>query len=152
VRLCRYLLEEFWRFVFDGRPPAALRNIYVNSGIAVGLMFFFSVSGTVRQMWPVFGAGNQLMAALALTTISVWLAQRARRHLFALVPAIFMIATTIAALWLLAARHLRGENLVLGATALGLLLLAVGVVAVGAARFSAAVQGTVRRPMVPAAE
>jgi carbon starvation protein len=152
VRLCRYLLEEFWRFVFDGRPPAALRNIYVNSGIAVGLMFFFSVSGTVRQMWPVFGAGNQLMAALALTTISVWLAQRARRHLFALVPAIFMIATTIAALWLLAARHLRGENLVLGTTALGLLLLAVGVVAVGAARFSAAVQGTVRRPMVPVAD
>jgi carbon starvation protein len=152
VRLCRYLLEEFWRFVFDGHPPAALRNIYVNSGIAVGLMLFFSVSGTVRQMWPVFGAGNQLMAALALTTISVWLAQRARRHLFTLVPAIFMIATTVAALWLLAERNLRGENLVLGAAAVGLLLLAVGVVAVGAARFSAAVQGTARRPMVPAAE
>ena len=77
VRLCRCLLEEFWRFAFAGAPPSPLRNIYVNSGFAVALMFAFSVSGTVRQMWPIFGAGNQLVGALALTTVSVWLAQRA---------------------------------------------------------------------------
>jgi carbon starvation protein len=148
VRLCRYLLEEFWRFAFAGAPPALLRNIYVNSALAVALMFGFSVSGTVRQMWPIFGAGNQLVGALALTTVSVWLAQRARRRLFALVPAVFMIATTIAALWIQVERNLTGANPVLGATAAALLLLAVGVVAVGAARFAEAVQGHVRRPMV----
>jgi carbon starvation protein len=148
VRLCRYLLEEFWKFAFAGTPPAALRNIYVNSAIAVALMYFFSISGTVRQMWPVFGAGNQLMGALALTTVSVWLAQRARRNLFALVPACFMIVTTLAALFILAERNLRGGNLVLGTTAVVLLVLAVGVVAVGTARFAEAVQGHARREMV----
>ena len=56
------------------------------------MTFFFAISGTVRQMWPIFGAGNQLIGALALTTVSVWLVQRARQHLFALLPAIFMIA------------------------------------------------------------
>jgi carbon starvation protein len=150
VRLSRYLLEEFWRYVFAGAPPAILRSIYVNAGIAVALMFFFSVSGTVRQMWPVFGAGNQLMAALAMTTVSVWLAQRARQHLFALVPAVFMIGTTFAALYLLAEQNLRGNNVVLGVTSVALLVLAVGVVAVGTMRFAAAVQSAVPRPMMDA--
>lgn len=152
VRLCRYLLEEFWNFAFAGAPPAVLRHIYTNSAIAVALMYFFSISGTVRQMWPVFGAGNQLMGALALTTVSVWLAQRARRHVFALVPACFMIATTLAALYILAARNLRGDNLVLGATAVCLLLLAVGVVAVGTARLAGAVQGHAHREMLAVGE
>jgi carbon starvation protein len=147
VRLCRYLLEEFWRFAWAGRPPALLLNVWVNSAIAVLLMFVFSVSGTVRQMWPIFGAGNQLIGALALTTISVWLAQRARRHAFALAPAVFMMITTLAALWTLADRNLRGDNPVLGVTAVVLLVLAVGVVAVGATRFSQAVQGQTRRQM-----
>jgi carbon starvation protein len=111
-------------------------------------MFGFSVSGTVRQMWPIFGAGNQLVGALALTTVSVWLAQRARRRLFALLPALFMIATTIAALWIQVERNLTGANPVLGFTAAALLLLAAGVVGVGTARFADAVQGHARRPMV----
>ena len=152
VRLCRYLLEEFWRFAFAGAPPASLRNIYVNSAFAVALMFGFSVSGTVRQMWPIFGAGNQLVGALALTTVSVWLAQRARRNLFALIPAVFMIVTTIAALWLQMERNLGGENPVLGVTAGALLLLAVGVVAVGVARFSQALQSPAPRSMVAVAD
>jgi carbon starvation protein len=148
VRLCRYLIEEFWRFAFLGAPPAILRNIYVNSAVAVALMFGFSVSGTVRQMWPIFGAGNQLVGALALTTVSVWLAQRARRSLFALLPAVFMVVTTVAALWIQAQRNLSGANPVLGVTAVVLLLLAVGVVTVGVARFAEAVQAQVPRPMM----
>ncbi len=152
VRLCRYLLEEFWRFAFAGAPPAPLRNIYVNSAVAIALMFAFSVSGTVRQMWPIFGAGNQLIGALSLTTVSVWLAQRARRTLFALLPAVFMIVTTVAALWVQIEQNLTGTNPVLGVTAIVLLLLAVGVVAVGVARFAEAVQGHAPRPMLAAAD
>ena len=77
-----------------------MRHPIFNTGLAVGMTFFFAISGTVRQMWPIFGAGNQLIGALALTTVSVWLVQRARQHLFVLLPAIFMILTTLAALFL----------------------------------------------------
>ena len=101
---------------------------------------------------PIFGAGNQLVGALALTTVSVWLAQRARRNLFALIPAVFMIVTTIAALWLQMERNLGGENPVLGVMAGALLLLAVGVVAVGVARFSQALQSPAPRSMVAVAD
>ena len=139
VRLCRYLLEEFWSFCFNGQAPAILRKPAVNTAFAVTLMLLFSISSTVRQMWPVFGAGNQLIGALALVTVSVWLVQRARRHLFALLPAVFMLATTLTALGLLVRNNfLPGGNAVLGVTAGALLLLALGVVVVGASRFSRA--------------
>jgi carbon starvation protein len=112
-----------------------------NTGLAVGLMLFFALSGTVRQMWPVFGAGNQLIGALSLITVTVWLAQRARQHLFALLPAIFMVATTFAALLVLVRTNFgAGGNTVLGVTAGALFVLAVGVVVVGVSRFAQVLQ------------
>ena len=139
VRLCRYLIQEAWDVVFAGEAPAWTRNVFINSGIAVALMFAFSVSGTVRQMWPIFGAGNQLIGALALTTVSVWLAQRARQTTFAVVPAAFMIVTTCAALFILARTNLTSGNVWLGAAATALLFLAVGAVVIGVTRFTQAI-------------
>jgi carbon starvation protein len=140
VRLCRYLIEEFWSFAFQRQAPAVLRHPVANTVFAVVLMLFFALSSTVRQMWPVFGAGNQLIGALALTTVSVWLVQRGRRYRFALIPAAFMIATTLAALLVLVRNNMAaaGGNPVLGVTAAGLLVFSVGVVAVGTARFAQA--------------
>ncbi len=153
VRLCRYLLDEFWVFAFSGRPPALLRHPLASTAAAVALMVGFALSGTIRQMWPVFGAGNQLLGALALVTVSVWLAQRARRHLFALLPALFMIATTIAALWLLARANLSGGgNVALGLSSAALLALAAGVVAVGASRLARALTSAHHEVMTPAPE
>jgi carbon starvation protein CstA len=92
------------------------------------------------------------MAALALTTVTVWLVQRARHHLFAALPAVFMIVTTCTALYLQASANLAGGNLVLGYTAVALLFLAVGVVVVGISRFARAVQQTAPMPMESVAE
>ncbi len=147
VRLCRYLLEECWDVLFKGAAPAWARNVWFNSAIAVALMFVFAISGTVRQMWPVFGAGNQLIAVLALTTVSVWLAQRARQTLFAAVPAAFMIVTTCTALFILARTNLTGGSVWLGYAATGLLFLAVATVIVGVLRFTQALRQVTPLPM-----
>jgi carbon starvation protein len=152
VRLCRYLLTEFWYVMYAGQPPAWARNPHLNSGFVVAAMFLFAISGTVRQMWPIFGAGNQLIGALALTTVTVWLLQRARRHLFTLIPAVFMVATTFAALYLQASLNLSSGNSVLGYTAVALLFLSVGVVVVGVTRFAQALQQQVPTPMESAAD
>jgi carbon starvation protein len=141
VRLCRYLLDEFWQFAFSGRAPGLLRRPVANTAIAVALMLGFALSGTIRQMWPVFGAGNQLLGALALVTVSVWLAQRARRNLFALLPAGFMIVTTSAALALLTRNNFApGGNLALGLAATVLLVLSTCVVGVAVSRLVRAMQ------------
>ncbi len=149
VRLCRYLLQECWEVIFAGNAPPWARSVWLNSGIAVALMFGFAISGTVRQMWPVFGAGNQLIAVLALTTVSVWLAQRARQTLFAAIPATFMILTTCTALFILARTNLTGAggSVWLGYAATGLLFLAVATVIVGVTRFMQALRRATPLPM-----
>ena len=141
VRLCRFIIDEFWVFVFGDRAPSLLKSPIVNTSLAVALMLGFALSSTVRQMWPVFGAGNQLIGALSLITVTVWLAQRARQHMFALLPAVFMVVTTFAALAILARNNFAaGGNAILGATAAALFFLAVGVVVVGVSRFAQALQ------------
>jgi carbon starvation protein len=141
VRLCRLLIEEFWRFVYAGNPPAVMRAPHFNSAIAVALMLVFALNSMLKQMWPIFGAGNQLIGALALTSVSVWLVQRARHTLYAVMPATFMVITTIAALFIQIRNNFApGGNLLLGFAACGLLFLSVGVVVVGVSRFAQAVQ------------
>jgi carbon starvation protein len=53
---------------------------------------------TFTQFWTLFGTSNQLLAALSLVAISVWLWRTGRPVLFTLLPAVFMVATTSTAL------------------------------------------------------
>jgi carbon starvation protein CstA len=92
------MLEEFWLFVFRGQPAAILRNPFFNTTLAVGLMLFFAFNSTIMSAWKIFGAGNQLIAALAMTVVTVWLLQRGKTFWFTLVPAIVMVITTFTTL------------------------------------------------------
>ena len=55
------------------------------------------LTGTWVYLWQMFGASNQLMAALSLLVVAVWLKSEKRNPTFALVPMIFMYFTTLAA-------------------------------------------------------
>jgi carbon starvation protein len=54
--------------------------------------------GNWRAIWPVFGAANQLIASLVLIVASVYLMARKHNCLFAAIPAVIMLVTTIGAL------------------------------------------------------
>lgn len=128
VRLNRYLLEELWRILLKN-PPAILRSYLFNAGLSVALMFAFAYKQAFLALWPVFGSSNQLLAALALITVSVWLLKRGKNALFTLVPAAFMIVTTVASLaYLLESKYLPSGNIFLTAIAGTLMLLAAGIV------------------------
>ncbi len=66
-----------------------------------------------RMFWTVFGASNQLLAALVLFGLSLWLFKRKMKYQITLLPSIFMLAISLLALyylikpWLLGA--LRGN-------------------------------------------
>ena len=138
VRLNRYLFEELWSIVFV-RPPAFLRNYWFNAALSVLIMWVLAYSNAFSTLWPIFGTANQLLAALALLTVSSWLLLRGRRHLFTLLPALFMIATTLASLLILLPGYLRKGNVILAVTDVLLLVLAGAVVVLAARTF-------VRRP------
>lgn len=59
-----------------------------------------------RAFWNLFGTSNQLLAALALLGVTVWLHQRGKSVWFTLGPTIFMLAMTMWSLLLAVQTHL----------------------------------------------
>ena len=127
VRLNRYLFEELWAILFNN-PPKFLKHYWFNSFLAVLFMWSLAYSNAFKALWPIFGAANQLMAALALIAISAWLLMKGRRYFFALFPAAFMVVTTLAALIVLFFSYIKQSNYTLMSAAVVLFVLALGVV------------------------
>ncbi|MFZ5981243.1 MAG: carbon starvation protein A [Candidatus Zixiibacteriota bacterium] len=127
VRLNRYLFEELWRTIFKN-PPELMKKFWFNSGLAVVLMFLLAYYNGYKLIWPLFGSTNQLLAALTLIAVSVWLHLAGKNNWFTLVPALIMMVTTIGSLsYSLFIQYLPSHNLVLTVTDIILLGLAIGV-------------------------
>ncbi|MBM3312587.1 MAG: carbon starvation protein A, partial [Candidatus Aminicenantes bacterium] len=127
VRLNRYLFEELWGILFKKRPKI-LSHYWVNSGLSVVLMGVLAASNAFTLLWPIFGTANQMLAALSLLAVSSWLLLRKRKALFTLLPAVFMMATTLASLGILFRQYLRQKNFILLGADIVLFGLAVGVI------------------------
>ncbi len=72
-----------------------LRLPWFNTALAVALMLVMAKQGGVRAIWQIFGSGNQLLAGMGLAVASIWLLQRGRRAIYTLIPAAFMLVTTL---------------------------------------------------------
>jgi carbon starvation protein len=81
-----------------------------------------------KAIWPVFGASNQLVAALALVVVSSYLVGIKRPTKFTLYPAYFMLSTTLAALFFQGYNFFKTESYLLGIVSLILIILAVVIV------------------------
>ena len=128
VRLNRYLFEELWGLLFSTVPPL-FKQFWFNSGLSVVIMFLMAYFNAFKLIWPLFGSANQFMAALALIAVSVWLYRRGRKNWFTLIPAVFMVVTTMASLiYLLINTYLPAGNVILIAADILLLCLAIGVI------------------------
>ncbi|HEQ98969.1 MAG TPA: carbon starvation protein A [candidate division Zixibacteria bacterium] len=128
VRLNRYLFEELWNILFSGKVPSIMRKYWFNSGLSVILMFLMGYSNAFASLWKIFGSANQLLASLTLMAITVWLYVRGKRVWFTMIPASFMIVTTLASLiYLLLTDYIPTSNWILIVTDVILLMLAVAV-------------------------
>jgi carbon starvation protein len=130
VRMSRYLFEELWNILLGGRVPWLMRSFWFNSGLAVALMLLFALTNAVGVIWAIFGTANQLVAALALLTVSAWLFKRGKAFHFTLLPALFMMATTLCALWLLLKKYLAARNYLLTVTDVVLFCLAIAIIVI----------------------
>lgn len=130
IRLNRYLLEEIWGLLFQ-HVPALLKSFWFNAGISVFLMIGLAMGQTAERLWPIFGSGNQLLAALSLVAVSLWLYKARKPIGFTLIPGILVGVTTIVSLAeLLFQRYLPGGNRLLSITAVALLVLSAGIIIV----------------------
>ncbi len=133
TRLTRFLLEE----LFDWRS-ASSRYLGTCLVLLLPALAAFGTytgpDGTVmpvwKAIWPLFGSTNQLLAALALITFTVFLKHRRIAFGFILVPAGLMVIMPMAALVLMALEH--GPFSLLGGIALGMVALGLFVTAMSA--------------------
>ncbi|MDZ7290730.1 MAG: carbon starvation protein A [candidate division KSB1 bacterium] len=98
TRLARFAFQEFFETA-KGREKSVLSsNRLIGTTVTVAMSLTFLVSGKSDAIWPIFGSANQMLAALALLAVSVWLAKRQRGNLYTLLPMFFMFAVTLTAL------------------------------------------------------
>lgn len=122
VRITRFLVQEAL-----GDQVPAFRNKY---GVTVAVVFVSYLIGATdgwQKIWPIFGATNQLIAAVALFVVATWLMAVKRPTHYVLYPALFMVATTIAALGWQARQFFTAPepNVFLGTAALVLIGMAI---------------------------
>ncbi|HEX6511038.1 MAG TPA: carbon starvation CstA family protein, partial [Chloroflexota bacterium] len=84
-RLMRVTLSEG---LGEGNP--IFRNMHFNTLLSMACTFVLVMSGTFIYIYQLFGASNQLMAALSLMIVTVWLASTRRNPVYAGIPAVFM--------------------------------------------------------------
>jgi carbon starvation protein len=101
TRLCRFCLQELFTFKKKtGEVEKRKTSIdrYSATLICVILGGALALSGEWKTMWPVFGSANQLLAAVALLAISMWLYHTGRNIWYTVIPMIFMFVVTLSAL------------------------------------------------------
>jgi len=80
-----------------GEAWVGFKNPHIASIVSMFLTLLLVMSGTWIYLWQLFGASNQLMAALSLLIVTLWLRSSGRNPAFALYPMLFMYITTMAA-------------------------------------------------------
>lgn len=100
TRLGRFLFQE----LFTSKNPnenkgitKSFSNMYVATIITVFLGGILCLGG-YKNIWPIFGACNQLVAVPCFLGVSVWLAKTGRNNKMLFIPMIFMICATMSSL------------------------------------------------------
>lgn len=129
TRITRYISQELFG---DSWNVKIFKNRHFATFFVV-LIAGYLAFGNWQKIWPVFGAANQLVAAIALFVAGLFLLfLRKKASLATFIPALFMFLTTITALLYQAQVFYRSKNFLLGNIALLLVVLAVFVIMEGA--------------------
>ena len=80
-----------------GSAAKFFMNNYVSTGVTLVLAYGLCLAGYMN-IWPLFGAANQLLSALVLIALAVFLKVTGRKGWMLYVPMAFMFCVTMTAL------------------------------------------------------
>lgn len=126
LRLGRYIVQEL--IGIRGKIGAIIGTLATISIPFVCVLI--APKGSWNDFWTLFGASNQLLAALSLLSITAWLYQARQRIAFTLLPMLFVLTITLWALTSLVIGNFSAANgfdvkFVNGIASLVLILLAI---------------------------
>ena len=103
TRLARFMFQEFW--LEPGQTPkdikGGFKKLMVNPYFATILTVILGIMlgmGGFAKIWGLFGAANQLLAAIGLIAVAAWLGNAGKNNKMFLVPMSFMLVVTISSL------------------------------------------------------
>jgi carbon starvation protein len=127
VRLQRYVVGELASdlgiSILKSRWNATTFAVLV----AAGLAFMSGTDGTgAMLLWPLFGSANQLLAALALLVVTLYLRkQGGYKYLFTAIPCLFMLLVTNWAMIENELTYIRSSNWLLSGIGAGIFALSL---------------------------
>ncbi|MDD6177953.1 MAG: carbon starvation protein A [Succinivibrionaceae bacterium] len=113
TRLARFCWQEFFtpsenklekekeqsKFMVSRQEPSMFKkfiaNALVASLIVVGLSFLMAQTGSAATVWPIFGASNQLLAALTLLAVTLYLRTKKLNYHITFIPTLLMVTMSI---------------------------------------------------------
>ncbi len=128
TRLARFTFQEYFEDMPQPAAQVMAKNRYLSTTIVVILSVLLLASGEFSRLWPIFGSANQLLAALALLTIGVWLIKKNISATFVTIPMFFMFTVTLASLGLFAWKNFQDEGYILASIASILFVLAIALI------------------------
>ncbi|MEQ1858174.1 MAG: carbon starvation protein A [Longimicrobiales bacterium] len=114
VRLQRYIVQE-WGQIYNIKVLQG-RNVSTLISVGTCLLLAFGAGaggGGALIIWPLFGTSNQLLAALTLMVMAVYLIKLKRPILPVMIPLVFLLIVTIPALLWQLGNFWRAENYLL---------------------------------------
>lgn len=100
ARIARLSLQELFE-VSEGESASSFIQIITNKYVATIVSLFggYLLSlGGYQNIWPLFGATNQLLAAMSLITIAVFLKVTGRKGFMLYIPMVMMFVVTLSSL------------------------------------------------------
>ncbi len=136
TRLLRYNIEEISHSI----NMPAIGQRYVASTLAVILIGFFAFYEIEGQpvglaLWSLFGSTNQVLGALTLLAVTIYLRQKGRNYWYTLVPMAFMLTVTIVAMVIDIQRYSTGGQFLLLGVAASIFVLSIWLVIEAVIRF-----------------
>ena len=128
TRLARFTLQEYFEDMPQPAAQVMAKNRYISTTIVIILSMLLLGSGEFSLLWPIFGSANQLLSALALLTIGVWLIKKKISATFVTIPMFFMFTVTLASLGLFAWKNYQEAGYVLALIASLLFVLAIALI------------------------
>ncbi|MBN1865550.1 MAG: carbon starvation protein A [Victivallales bacterium] len=123
TRLTRFIVEEF-----IGRDFPFRRYLTTLAGLAFpAFMCFVRVGGKPAwiAVWPAFGTTNQLLAAITLIVVSVWLFKSGRKVVYTVPPMLFMLLTAGYSLAVLSYSRISQGDYIIGVISVVMFIMAV---------------------------
>lgn len=118
TRLTRFTWEELFlpgehHPVVRGKVSRFFSNRFLATLVVVISAGYLAFSGKSLEIWPVFGASNQLLAALTLLVITLILMKQKSKYIVTLIPMLFMMVVCLWALISLLISNIKTGNTVL---------------------------------------